>query len=54
MSERPKVSLQESDELPRDVTALFSSSLYHFDAALLPNVISCVLYYVLTYCTVHF
>ena len=39
LSERPKCCLQESDELPRDISSLFNASLYHFDASLLPNVI---------------
>lgn len=37
MAEKVKVCLQESEELPRDFTALFDFSLYQMDTRVLPD-----------------
>ena len=42
MSERVKVCLQETDEVPRDFTSLFDLSMYKMDTSVLPDVIKCV------------
>jgi len=41
-AERVKLCLQEGDELPRDFTALFDSSLYNLDTSVLPDAIKLV------------
>ena len=37
MAEKVKVCLHESEELPRDFTALFDFSLYQMDTRVLPD-----------------
>ena len=39
MSERVRVCLQESEEVPRDFTSLFDLSMYKMDTSVLPDVI---------------
>lgn len=41
-AERVKLCLQEGEELPRDFTALFDSSLYNLDTSVLPDAIKLV------------
>ena len=42
-----KLCLQEGDELPRDFTALFDSTLYNLDTSVLPDAIKLVTLYIL-------
>ena len=37
-----KTCLQESDEVPRDITSLFDNSLYKLDTSLVPKAIKLV------------
>ena len=39
MSERVRVCLQESEEVPRDFTSLFDLSMFKMDTSVLPDVI---------------
>ena len=39
LAEQVKSCLQETDEIPRDITSLFDSSLYKLDTSLVPKVI---------------
>lgn len=39
MAEQTKACLQETDEVPRDITSLFDSALFKFDTILLPKVL---------------
>jgi intraflagellar transport protein 52 len=39
LAEQVKSCLQETDEVPRDITALFDSSLYKLDTSLVPKVL---------------
>lgn len=39
MAEQPKSCLQETEELPRDITTLFDNSLFNLDTSLMPKVI---------------
>ena len=39
MSERVRVCLQESEEVPRDFMSLFDLSMYKMDTSVLPDVI---------------
>lgn len=41
-AEKVKVCLQESEELPRDFTALFDDSLYRMDPSVLPDALKSV------------
>lgn len=42
MAEKVKVCLQESEELPRDFTALFDFTLYQMDTRVLPDALKWV------------
>lgn len=37
LADRLRSCLQESDEIPKDFTTLFTSKLYHFDTDLVPE-----------------
>jgi intraflagellar transport protein 52 len=39
LAEQIKSCLQETDEVPRDITSLFDSSLYKLDTSLVPKAI---------------
>ena len=39
MAEQVKSCLQETEEVPRDITTLFDSSLYKLDTSLVPKAI---------------
>ena len=43
MAEKVKVCLHESEELPRDFTALFDFSLYQMDTRVLPDALKWVM-----------
>jgi len=52
MSERVKVCLQETDEVPRDFTSLFDLSMYKMDTSVLPDVIKYIYVCVCVWCSV--
>lgn len=39
LADRPRSCLEESDEVPRDFTTLFDTSMFGFDVSLIPEVI---------------
>ena len=39
LSEQPKTCLQESDDVPRDITSLFDNSLFKLDTSVVPKVL---------------
>ena len=54
VAEDVKACLQETDEVPRDITSLFDNSLFKLDTSLVPKVIKYVTFRSCCYILLHY